>query len=481
MLYRLVMASISRTLSARVRERETLARALSAPQSEFLAIYGRRRVGKTFLVRRFFQDHPVIYFEMVGLYQGSLDDHLRIFSEALSATFHEGARLSPPPSWHEAFRSLEETIGRYRKGKKKFVIFFDELPWIATHRSAFLGELEHFWNAWCSRRDDIVLIVCGSAASWMLQKIVQARGGLHNRLTRTIRLSPFTLGETRSFLRDRKLDFTDDQIVELYMVFGGVPHYLDQVERGRSVPQIVDAVCLDAHGPLADEFARLFASLFGADDAHESVVRALAKRRSGLGRTELLAAVGLPSGGGATTVLESLEEGGFIGSTIPFGRTSRDRFFRLTDEFTQFHFQWLTGRRPKSWQQIRGTPRWQVWAGLSFESLCLRHVDAIERALGISGVRTEASAWRHKEAQIDLIIDRADGVISVCEVKFTDAPFRVTKSYAEQLKRKIAVFREHTGATKAIHRVFVTSRGLSPGRYADESADAVVTMGSLFV
>ncbi len=472
------MARIERPLSGRERERKILSSLLGSGSSEFLALYGRRRVGKTFLVRRFFQDKPVTYFEMVGRFDGALEDHLRIFSESLSETFHGGAELTPPGTWHEAFRSLSTAIERSRN-KGKFVLFFDELPWIATHRSGCLREIEHFWNAWCSRRDDILLIVCGSAASWMIKRIVNARGGLYNRLTRTIRLLPFTLTEARQYFRDRQTRLTDRDLIELYMIFGGVPHYLDRADPGLSVAQIVDRVCLDKDGELVDEFDRLFASLFESDKKYVAVVRALSTKRRGLSRNELLAAVEIPSGGGVTSLLANLEQGGFITSTIPFGRTSRDRFYRLTDEFALFHIKWLEKNLPGSWQQVRKTQRWHAWAGLAFESICLKHADAIERALGISGVQTSVSAWLHPQAQIDLLIDRADNVVSVCEVKFTDTPFAITKSAAVALRNKLAVFRENTGTRKALHLVLVTSDAIRENSYSREIVDHNITAEEL--
>lgn len=474
------MATINRPISGRNSEQAVLRRALESDKSEFVALYGRRRVGKTFLVRRFFQSAPVVYFEVVGRYAGGLRDHLRIFAESVSETFHGGAPLEPPASWHDAFLLLRRAIEGQRRRRRRIVVFLDELPWLDTRRSGCLRELEHFWNAWCQRRDDIVLVVCGSAASWMLRKIVQARGGLHDRLTRTIRLLPFTLGETRTYLRDRGLRWTDRQVVELYLSVGGVPHYLDHVERGHSVPQLIDRLYLHKDGALASEFQRLFASLFREDAKYVAVIRALGRRRGGLSRNDLIAATGLPSGGGTSTILTNLVEGGFITMTIPFGRTSRDRLYRLTDELSLFHLGWLDRRRPTSWLHVRGTPRWQAWSGLAFEGLCVKHADAIERALGIAGVATEVSTWSHPEAQVDLVIDRADDVVSLCEVKFTEAPFAITRKYAADLRNKIAVFRHHTGTRKGIQLVFVTSHGLKDNAYCSELVDRVVTMDELF-
>ncbi len=421
---------IQRSLSGQEREAALLQRLLDSSKSEFIAVYGRRRVGKTFLVRRFFQDQDLRYFEVVGRYRGPTRDQLEIFGESLQTAFHRGRRrLAPPRSWTEAFGMLEAA---HRPRSGRYVLFFDELPWLAVRRSGCLSALEHFWNAWCQRRDDIVLMVCGSAASWRLRKLVHAKGGLHNRLTQTIRLLPFTLGETRTFFRDRDIYFTEREIAELYMSVGGVPHYLDHVTRGPSVAQLIDHLYLSADAPLADEFPRLFASLFETPDAYVEVVSALARERRGLSRNELLASVALPSGGGATTILANLSEGGFIESTIPF------------------------------------------------ESLCLEHTGPILHALGISGVRVDASAWRHPDAQIDLVLDRADDLITLCEAKFTDGPFTITKKYAAELRNKMALFREATGTRKGLRLVFLTSYGLRPNAYARELVDGVLTLEDLF-
>ncbi|MEZ4225356.1 MAG: ATP-binding protein [Polyangiaceae bacterium] len=473
------MATISRPLCGRAEETAILARLATSDKSEFLALYGRRRVGKTFLIRRFFQDRPSHYFEMVGRFQGSLDDQLRIFADALSTCFFHGARLATPAGWHEAFTALRTAI-EARADDGRVVLFFDELPWIATHRSGCLQALEHFWNSWCSSREDILLVVCGSAASWMLRRIVNAKGGLHNRLTQSIRLLPFTLAENQDYFQSRRLAFTLRDQIELYMIFGGVPHYLEHVQRGRSVAQVVDALCLDKDGALAGEFERLFASLFEDDARYVGVVRALARKRRGLSRNELLRGLGLGSGGGVTTILENLEEGGFITATVPLGRSSRDRIYRLTDEFSLFHEKWLATRATSSWQSVRGGSRWQAWAGLAFESVCLKHAAQVKAALGISGVQASVSAWLHEEAQIDMLIDRADNVVSVVEIKFSDAPFTITRKYADELRRKLAVFRQRTKLKKAVHLVLLTCHGVTDNEYKRELVDAEVTMDALF-
>ncbi len=478
------------TISGRVQEQEVLQGLLESKHPEFLAVYGRRRVGKTFLIREFFQDRAA-FLEVTGRFGGTLRQHMQIFAEALVDTFDIGVDMTPPRTWHDAFRTLQTLIEKAPRRKKKLVLFFDELPWLATRRSGCLEELELFWNRWCSRRPDVILVICGSAASWMLRKIVHARGGLHNRLTRTIRLLPLDLFEARVFLRDRGISMTRREVTELYMALGGIPYYLQLVERGRSVSQNLDRLCFQPGGPLVDEFSRLFASLFQNDRSHVKVVQSLARNRLGMPRAELLSTAGLSSGGGARTILKNLEEGGFIAATVPFGRISRDQFFRLTDEFSLFHLKWMRRHQPSPgpcWQQKAGTPSWRAWSGLAFERVCLKHAGAIKGALGISGVQTSESSWLHQArtagdhgAQIDLLIDRADGVISLCELKFSQLSFTITKRYAEQLRHKVQVFREQTRTRKATHLVFITSCGLKQNRYATELVDRALTMEALFM
>ena len=482
------MATNASALSGRTRERARLEGLLGSPRPEFLAIYGRRRVGKTFLIRQFFAGKANL-FEVSGRYNGTTADNLRVFADAMADAFHGGAKLAVPASWHDAFRALEHELDRQRT-RQKWVLFFDELPWLATRKSGCLEELEHFWNSWCSKRPNIILVVCGSAASWMLRHVVHGHGGLHNRLTETIRLLPFTVAEAHRLLEGRGIRLTRHQMIELYMVTGGVPHYLDKVPRGQSIAQIVDELCFAPDGPLARELDHLFASLFADDEIYRRVVAHLARTRRGVARDELLRAVGATSGGGINRVITNLEEAGFIQTVIPFGRNQRDRFYRLVDELSLFHFQWLEGRRASKrgdWTSIRGTPKWNTWAGLAFEALCTKHVAEIERALGISGVRTEASSWQHRSAepdsdgaQIDLLIDRADDVISVCELEHTINPFVITRSYADNLRRKLAVFQRETRTRKNLQLVLVTTAGLLANSHSQDLVDREVTLDAFW-
>jgi hypothetical protein len=432
---------------------------------------------------------------MTGIYKASLKEQLSNFAKSLGKSSGSGIIPQRPATWFEAFFQLENYLEspqvKRRTGKK--VIFLDELPWINSPRSKFLPALENFWNSYACQKNDLVLAVCGSAASWMIQHIVNSRGGLHNRLTRQIRLLPFTLEETESFIKSRKVKLTRYQIAELYMAFGGVPYYLKQAEPGMSVAQIIDQSCFTKDGSLHKEFDQLYASLFDESNFHMKIVELLAKKRKGITRNELLAAAGLKSGGTATKIIDELQESGFIDSYVPFGKKSNDALFRLSDEFTQFYFDWIKplGRKaPGSgyWQTKQNTPKKNTWAGFNFETLCLKHIGKIKHALGIAKVETSESAWRYAPikasgntgAQIDLLIDRRDATINICEIKFSGTEFTIDAKYAKELRNKTGTFKRITATRKNVFLTLITTFGVTKNEYALELVDSSLTIDDLY-
>jgi len=328
----------------------------------------------------------------------------------------------------------------------------------------------------------------------MLRKIIYARGGLHNRVTRRIRLMPFTLAETEEYLREQNIRLDRHQILEIYMAIGGIPHYLRQVRPARSAAQSIDELCFSKDGLLSDEFERLYASLYERHEAYVRVVETLARRRLGCTRTDLLGAAQLPSGGSSSQILSALEESGFIAKYVPFGKQVKDAVHRLADEYSLFYLAWIRKARPATsrhrnygyWLQRRGSPSWNSWAGYAFEEICWKHIDKIKQGLGIGGIRTEESMWQCQAdehgpgAQIDLLIDRSDGCITICEMKCTQAPFAITKAYAGELRRKVRVFRERTGTKKTIFLVMVTTHGTKRNAYYDELLSDQLTLDALF-
>lgn len=474
-------------LIGRRPEQNVLRKVVQSEEAELVAVYGRRRVGKTFLVREFFRDR--ICFELTGVHDAPLAEQLQNFATALGQALHTGIRPATPSSWQEAFGQLIAFLSTLNTGRK-WVVFVDELPWLASSRSRFLAALDHFWNSWASRQRHLIVIICGSAASWMIHKVIQHRGGLHNRVTRRIRLEPFTLGEALQYLQSRGVDLGHRQTLELYLALGGIPHYLKQAEPGRSAAQAIDDLCFSTTGALRDEFRQLYASLFEHSERHVKVIRALNKKRRGLTRNEILRAAGMPTGGGTTTLLEELVQSGFVLQTLPFGKSKKQSLYRLADEYSLFYLNWIEGHRssgPEVWLKRQVSPAWKAWSGYAFENVCLRHAWQLKCALGIAGVETTESAWSHRAsgdcpagAQIDLVIDRRDECINLCEMKYSQSEFVIDNRYAEDLRRKRDVFREVTKTRKTLFLTLVTPYGVRDNEYRRELVAHCIESNSLF-
>jgi hypothetical protein len=389
-------------------------------------------------------------------------------------------------SWRDAFQLLASTVDA-QGGNSRVIIFLDELPWLASPRSRLLQALDHFWNSWASRKRNLLVVVCGSAASWMIGKILHSKGGLYNRLTAHIRLMPFTLAETERYLQSRQVHLGRKDILELTMSIGGIPHYLRQIERGASVAQNVDRICFAKDGVLRDEFKYLFAALFANSELHVSIIRALARKRRAITRSELLQAVGETSGGGISRALSELAESSFVVQEPAFGKSTRESLYRLTDEYSLFYLTWIEKRQRETmgyWASQRNSRSWQAWAGFSFESLCLKHVHQIKHALGIGGVATIQSGWHNKgdeeRAQIDLILDRADNCINLCEMKYSASEFTISKAYAQSLRRKLHLFQQSTKTKKNLFLTLVTTFGCKQNSYFSELVANELSMDCLF-
>jgi AAA+ ATPase superfamily predicted ATPase len=470
-------------LIGRKEELNQLRKLIEKQDSSFVAVYGRRRVGKTFLIRNAF---PSFDFQVTGMANVNSATQLSNFHIALNQYDPLSAERPMANTWLEAFSQL--TVQLESKASEKKIVFFDELPWLDTAGSGFLSALEHFWNSWASARTDILLIVCGSAASWIINKLLNNRGGLHNRVTDRISLQPFTLKECELFFSSRAAIFDRYQIVQLYMVMGGIPFYLAQIDPTLSATQNIDRLCFTESGILRAEFDNLYHSLFQKAERHVQIIEALSKKAKGLSREALLKASKMPNGGGTTRILRELEESHFIRKYRAFGKKGKNSIYQLTDFYSLFYLRWIRDFNPSDqgyWVAQLDTPSQNIWAGYAFEQVCLEHISRIKLGLSIGGIRTETSAWYGKAdesgAQIDLLIDRADRVINICEMKFSINPFVISKSYAEDLKRKIRVFKEVTNTRKAIHLILITTWGLVRNNYSDTLVQNELKMDALFI
>ncbi len=457
---------------------------------EFIAVYGRRRVGKTYLIDEALKDR--ITFRHSGLspvdeqnHKNGLKEQLRHFYLSLQL---QGMKKSKcPTSWLEAFFMLERHLQSIDNGSRQ-VVFLDELPWMDTPRSGFITALEAFWNGWAYHRDTMMLVVCGSATSWMTDKLINNYGGLYGRLTSRIKLDPFTLSECERFFQSKGITLSRYDIAQGYMVVGGIPYYLDYIRKGLSLAQNIDRMFFAEGAKLRDEYDRLFASVFSNPDQMKSIVQLLGTRHSGFTRQEILTKTGLDDGGAVTKLLKALEVSDFIKSYIPFGKGKRDLHYKLTDPFCLFHLKFLQGQNeidPDFWMHNVASQSVSAWRGIAFEELCFSHIGQIKKALDILGVSSKQSAFVVKGdgetegMQIDLLIDRKDNVLNLCEMKFVGDEFEVDNDYEKKLRHRLQWMLDHINRKQSLQMTLVTTFGLKYG-YHSGVFQQVVTLDHLF-
>ena len=463
----------------REQEIEKLENYISSRKSEFIAIYGRRRVGKTFLVKELFENR--FAFRVTGKDNVITKEQLASFSFALNDQLGIEADVT---NWPEAFRLLQKALEKMPDGTK--IIFFDELPWFDTYASNFISALEHFWNDWAFYRSDIKLIACGSATTWMLNQVINSRGGLHNRITHNILLSPFKLHEVEEYFKSQGFYYERPEIIECYMAMGGVAYYLSLFETNKSVAQNIQQLCFTRGGELTEEFERMFNSLFKKADNHLAIVTALKNKGKGMTRLDLLDATGLANNGRFSQILKELEQCDFIRSYTPFGKSKKDMMYQLIDPFCLFYFKFMHNKGAfldNHWVKMQTTAEYESWCGHAFEIVCLHHINEIVKALGIDGCINTPCSWSYRPTtkvladeeadedlkhgtQIDLLIDRSDRSISICEMKYCNGEYEISKAYDAHLAHRLKVFKKVTKTTKTLIPTFVTPHGLYNNMYA---------------
>ena len=477
-------------LIGRDKEVKLLQGLLEANESQFVAVYGRRRVGKTFLIRETFNYN--FTFQHTGTYNAPMKEQLKEFRESLYAAGMK--RTAMPKTWNDAFRLLGNFISTLPAEGKK-LIFIDELPWMDTHKSNFVRSLDHFWNGWATTRRDIVLIICGSATSWIIDNVIMNYGGLHNRLTNQIFLEPFSLKECKEYCEWKGLGYTENQILEAYMALGGIPYYWNFLRKGLSVAQNFDNLFFAARGELTHEFDALYASLFRSPKIHIAIIEALAKKKMGMLRDDILKSAKLTDGSGFNTALHELEQCGFIRKYTSIGKKNKLSTYQLIDNYTLFYYDFIqhnVNGDERFWTSQLDTTIHHGWAGRAFERVCIQHISQIKSALGFAGVISSAHSWvykAHKDSgedkanttgvQIDLLIDRNDQTINLCEMKYSSAPYTLTAEEDMRIRNRKATFIRETGTTKSVMVTMITTYGLTPGGYSND-VPCQVTMSDLF-
>jgi len=459
---------------------------LNSNSAEFVAVYGRRRIGKTFLIEQVLKKQ--IVFQFTGAFNFSMKEQLDNFARS----FKKQAKIKKPiefKSWLHAFEALADYAEKQNKKKSKAVIFIDELPWLDSPRAKFIGALEYLWNSRLSKLNSIVLVVCGSAASWINKKIFKSKGGLHNRVTKKIKLKPFTLSETLTYCTYKKVNLNHYQITQIYMAIGGTPFYLNALKPGKSPVQQINDICFNPNGLLYDEYDNLYYALFKNADLHVKLIELLAKKPQGLSQKEITEGLKIKVGGNVTTALEELEASDFISKHKPIFNQRRNTLYRLIDFYSLFYLKFIANAKKgkeNDFSKIAQLNAYKVWCGYAFENICLLHINKIKKALGITGIYSKVSSWKflgnsdYDGAQVDLVIDRNDGIINLCEIKYYNAEFVVSKAQAKKIRERKATFEALNKSKKSVHNVLISTYGAKKNAWYLEQFDKEVMLEDLF-
>jgi len=475
----------------REREQKILSEALESNRAEMIAIYGRRRIGKTYLIEQFYKQEGVDIVSLIGQANANMSTQLSNAKNRLID--QKGIDAIEAKSWTDIFYAIKSYHQNYHNPNHHFVLFIDELPWISTAKSGFIGALSYIWNAYFEKFSNVSFVLCGSAASWMVKKVVQEKGGLHQRITRQIPLFPFTLKESEEYLKKQGFNYLSrKEIVDLYITFGGVAQYLRFLNPQKSISENINQLCFSVGGELQREFGSLFLALFGKKGVHQPLVQYMGKTKQQLFDANGLAKKFNVKIEKIYQTLEELEMAGFVSRQHKYGQKKRDRRYILSDFFSKFHLKWMAGvsqselmQNPNYWQYISSSQNWISWAGNAFESVCHRHILEIKKALGIAGVHTQTFYWEQKGevdregSQIDMLIKRADKTVMIVEIKYYNQPFSISKSYAQNLHHKIESFRASDKEHNSLMLVMLTTYGLKRNQYST-LVSSELEMESLF-
>ena len=466
-------------VAGRNREKQILSDALNSHRSELIAVYGRRRIGKTYLIREYYKDR--IIFGFTGLSEGKRSDQIKNFVLKLNEATNEFENKKHPSDWLDAFVLLKTFLKSLRQTKRKKVIFIDEFPWVDSHKSGFLAAFENFWNDYCTTRRDLVVVVCGSAASYMIKKIINNSKGLSKRITQTIKLKPFTLQETKAFFKYKGIPMEEYEILKIYMALGGVAEYLEHVRKGDSAVTAIEHLCFEPSAYLKNEYNEVFKSLFKEDSYHQKIMNALAgNKKKGITRDEILAALNISSGGRFSNSLEQLIQSGFVLKYDAYKNNSKATLYRVYDEFCLFYLQFILPNKGSRWTQVFQKQEYKTWCGYAFETICLKHVGEIKRALRCDQIQSKNYSWHNPDAQVDLVIDRADDVVNLCEIKFYNDEFSIDADYLQKLRKKESQFRLSTQTRKSIYTILISTWGLTPNQYSKAIVAQNLTAKCLF-
>lgn len=463
----------------RAYEQEVLTESLTSHRSELVAVYGRRRIGKTYLIREFFGNR--VTFSFTGLSIGKRSDQIKNFMLKLKEITRDFDKEKQPADWLEAFSYLKRYLKGIKESSKKKVIFIDEFPWVDSRKSGFLAAFENFWNDYCITRSDLIVVVCGSAASYMVKKIINNSAGLSKRITQTIKLKVFNLHETQAFFKYKKIPMEEYEILKIYMALGGVAEYLEHVKKGDSAVLAIERLCFQKGAYLENEYDEVFKSLFNENSFHQKIMNVLAsKKKEGIARGELLKELKVSSGGKFSDSLEELIQSGFVLQYDAYKSDSKTALYRIYDEFCLFHLQFIVPFKGSKWAHIFQKQEYKSWCGYAFETICLKHYKEVKKALKCDQIESKNYSWHNPNAQVDLVIDRDDDVVNLCEIKFYNDEFSLDDSYMKRLRKKENQYKGSTNTKKGINTVMITTWGLKSNKYSTAVVTSSLTMNCLF-
>ncbi len=471
----------------REEELQMLKSLLDRKQSSFVVVYGRRRIGKTETIRHFIKENNLTSIEATGLYGATKMTHINAIARKIELASNGTIKnKTKPKEWQEIFFMLEDFIGSFENNEKK-VLFLDEFPWLDTHKSGFLEAFSLFWNDFCTRREDIVLIVCGSAASYMINKIVKNKKTLHNRITDKINMFPFDLTTTKKLLHSKNCHYSNKSILDTYIALGGVAKYINDMDCTKHQIENIAFACFDKNGLLATEYQELYGALFANSHWHYKIMNLLSNQWSGYIQKDIATEL-KTSASVIKDILEELEVSGFVVSVTKFGQISRDKIYRAVDSFSYFYNKWMKNSKNSDWQTIATSQPYKVWSGFAFENICYIHITKIKEVLGISGVSTRSHYWNYraknsdeKGAQIDILLEYTDSSknIDLIECKYYDGEFVISKSYYEELKNKLVIFNRQTNYRYNTRLIFITTFGVVKNEYYNEIVHKQITIDEL--
>lgn len=471
-----------KSLIGRNQEANQINSWLATNQPQFIAVYGRRRVGKTFLLRQTLSKQ-MNYFEITGKKNASLKEHMDIFAKAFAEYFYPGIEVKSPSSWQEALEKLTFEIEK-KKGNSPIVLFFDELPWLSQRKSKCIETIEHFWNVRWSKNKRIKLFVCGSAATWMLDRVINSKGGLHNRLTGRIHLLPFNHAEVHEYLKSVNIKWSEQTELELQFIMQGIPFYLSLLKKNRTLSENISELLFKKDGLLIDEYQNLLKSLFDESEDHNKIIRALFQKHSGLTREEIIKISKLPSGGTLNKRINELIQSNFIEKFDVIGKNKKDTVYFLSDSFILFYLKWVEPNRniieklnqDQFWTQLSNSPEKNIWQGYAFEVFCRSNVKSILKSLKLESITTKIGSYRKaKVCQIDLIIERKDKALHIIEIKWSNKPFEIDKNYGTILRNRIENLSKIFNKFDQFFLTIVSPKGIKANIWSEELVTSVVT------